>query len=113
MSKYNKETIYRGNLMEYINGTSTIIKENIELTASWTKTPEIYNYYTVTFLIGDRKETTTVKEGEIVKPLNAPNVKGYTFKAWYLDDKQYDFNIPVTSAITLTAKYQYNLLNQI
>lgn len=43
MSKYNKGTIYRGNLMEYINGTSTIIKENIELIYD-EKTDSFYSY---------------------------------------------------------------------
>ena len=53
-------------------------------------------------------EDQTVKKGEkVVKPEN-PIMIGYTFKEWQLNGKVYDFNTPVTSDITLYAKWSYD-----
>lgn len=40
------------------------------------------------------------------KPVKAPSKSGYVFVNWYLDNAVYDFSKPVTSDITLVAKYR-------
>ncbi len=53
-------------------------------------------------------ENQTVKKGEkVVKPEN-PIMTGYTFVEWQLSGVAYDFNTPVTSDITLVAKWEEN-----
>lgn len=83
------------------------ITEDITLTANWIETPEIYNYYTITFEVEGVKESTTVKEGELVKELKAPEIKDYLFLGWYLNNQKFDFNTPITENITLVAKYEF------
>ena len=67
----------------------------------------IFGYYDVTF---DSKGGTPVavekvQKGKLVKEPNTPLLQGYVFDGWYLDDNKYDFNTPITEAITLTAKW--------
>ena len=50
-----------------VNHSDLPITEDITLTATWTKRPEISKYYTVIFVTGDQKERTTVKENEQVR----------------------------------------------
>lgn len=47
------------------------------------------------------KYNTAYNPGETYK-------SGYTFKGWYLNGSKYDFSTPVTSNITLTAKFVKN-----
>lgn len=86
------------------------INEDITLTASWIETPEIYNYYKVTFSFGGESEVTTVREGELVTSLKIPDVKNYLFLGWYLNDSKFDFNTPINEDITLVAKYELNVV---
>ncbi len=49
-----------------------------------------------------------VKKGEKADEVKDPVLEGYTFKGWYLDGKEYDFNTPVTKNITLTGQWEKN-----
>jgi uncharacterized repeat protein (TIGR02543 family) len=44
-------------------------------------------------------------ETQVLKPED-PVMIGYTFAGWYLNDAPYDFNMPVTTNITLSAMWR-------
>ena len=49
----------------------------------------------------------TVKKGErVADPRVVPKKSGCAFVGWYLNDKAYDWNTPVDTDITLTAKFE-------
>ena len=83
------------------------VTSNITLVAKWEKKPEVKKY-TVTFDSdgGSSVSSKTVNEGsKVSKPAN-PTKSGYTFISWQLNGKDYNFNSPVTSNITLVAKWE-------
>lgn len=63
--------------------------------------------YTVTFDSngGTQVPDQIVTEGQKAVEPTAPTRGGYDFEGWYLGDKKYDFNSPVTGSITLTAHW--------
>lgn len=62
--------------------------------------------YTVTFSYDGKTKTVKVKEGEIVSPISNPKKTDYQFLGWYQEDELYDFSLPVTSDLTLIAKFE-------
>jgi len=65
----------------------------------------IYYEVTLKYENGKKNEILIVEENDkVVKPSN-PSKSGYNFSGWYLNDKVYNFNNPVTKNITLVAKY--------
>ena len=84
---------------------NTKVSQNITLKAVW-QTPK----YTVTF---DTAGGSSIKSQSIelnkkaTKPSN-PTKTGHTFKGWYIDDEEFDFETPITEAITITAKWEAN-----
>ena len=72
------------------------------------ETPKPEKYYTVTFDVDGEKESVSVKEGEKASEKEAPQKEGYTFLGWYLEDQKYDFETPVSTDITLCAKWEKN-----
>ena len=66
--------------------------------------------YTVTFATdgGSAVDSQTVPYGEAVRVPVDPTRAGYTFAGWYLNGKVYDFTVPVTEDLTLTAKWTAN-----
>lgn len=66
--------------------------------------------YTVTFNSngGSAVVSQTIEENGLVEEPNDPTNEGFTFVFWYLDSdsEAYDFTTPVTSDITLTAKWE-------
>lgn len=89
---------------------NTPITEDITLTANWTKTPELYEYYTVNFVIDDKIEKTTVKENETVNEPDIIEKENYDFIGWYVGEEEFDFNSKIDKDITITAKYKYNII---
>ena len=83
----------------------TPVTAAIELTAKW----EI-NKYTVTFNSdgGTAVEAKSVNYNSTVTKPADPTKEGYTFTGWQLNGEEYDFNTPVTAALTLTAKWEIN-----
>ncbi|MBE5753423.1 MAG: hypothetical protein E7343_05100 [Clostridiales bacterium] len=60
---------------------------------------------------GTEIQAQTVKKGEAaLKPKNPSrantSTKEYTFKGWYLGDKEWDFDEEITENITLVAKWE-------
>jgi len=84
------------------------VTNDLTLYAKWTE-----NSYTVTFNNNDGSgaQTETVKHGAAVpEPMPEPAREGYTFSGWYTnpacaDGAKYDFTAPVTSNLTLYAKW--------
>ena len=87
----------------------TPIVSNITLTAKFTSSvdPETF---TVTFNYNDggatENKTVDVVEGKKVEEPKTPVREGYKFLGWFLNDREYDFNMPVSGNITLVAKWE-------
>lgn len=82
------------------------ITKDITLTANWVETPDLSNYYAVTFINANSKKEIKVKENETVEALTPEEKDNYIFIGWYLDEEKYDFDTKVTKNIILTAKYE-------
>jgi len=54
---------------------------------------------------GSIVESQIVNDGDKIKKPNDPIKEGYKFIGWMLDNEIYDFNLEVTSDLTLTAKW--------
>ena len=50
----------------------------------------------------------TIESGKCISVPDVPIREGYTFLGWYLDDNEFDFDMPVTQNITLVAKWEMN-----
>lgn len=66
------------------------------------------NKYTVTFNSdgGSPVDSQSVDYNTTAKQPSNPTKTGYTFLGWYLNDQPYVWSTPVTSNITLVAKWQ-------
>ena len=66
------------------------------------------NEYTVKFMDGDNLfKQEQVKYGlKATKPSENPTKEHNLFKTWTLNDKEYDFNLPVTDNLVLHSKYE-------
>ena len=66
------------------------------------------NEYTVKFMNGDNLfKQEQVKYGlKATKPSENPTMEHNLFKTWILNDKEYDFNLPVTDNLVLHSKYE-------
>ena len=86
------------------------VNEDIILTANWVEAPEIYSYYQVTFINGDTSEKVSVKENDLVTPPKEQEIENYLFLGWFSGDEKFDFDTKITKDISLTAKYELNLV---
>lgn len=86
------------------------ITKDISLKANWVAAPEIYNYYQVTFIMGETIEKISVKENELVTAPTPPEINNHIFIGWYSGEELFDIESPITKDISLTAKYELNLV---
>ena len=86
------------------------INEDLTLQANWVEEPTIPNTYMVTLVIDDKTEKTVVKENDVIKEPTIPKKDNYRILGWYLGNEKYDFNNKITKDITLTAKYELNIV---
>lgn len=63
--------------------------------------------YEIKLDFGDHVKTFPVADGIFEKPLD-PARDGYEFVYWELDGKEFDFSMPVSSDLTLVAKWEAN-----
>ena len=79
------------------------IESDITLTAEWQE----LELFRVTFDCGNGQciRSQDIRDGEKAIMVT-PQRDGYEFIEWQLDGKKYDFNTPVTKAITLTALWR-------
>ena len=57
---------------------------------------------------GTAVDPQKLRKNEKAEKPDDPKKEGYTFKGWFLNDEEYDFNTPVTANITLKAKWEKN-----
>lgn len=64
--------------------------------------------YTVTFNTdgGSKVEAVKVKRNKSIEKPADPTKEGYKFVSWQIADVDYDFSYPVTSDLTITAKWE-------
>ncbi|MBO4425590.1 MAG: InlB B-repeat-containing protein, partial [Clostridiales bacterium] len=85
------------------------VTSDITIYAGWT-----HISYTVTFDTDDMctvPASQTVNHGDMAEPPSLPSVEGHTFSGWYTNNdltEPYDFDLPVTSDITLYAGWNVN-----
>lgn len=85
------------------------VTKDLTLTAKWEREdgtePAVY---TITFDRGNGSGSSTVQvtEDEKVALPQEPTKIGYRFKGWYLNGEPYDFDLPVTKDLTLTAQWE-------
>ncbi len=92
-------TIPDADLASYV----AILLDDVTLTAVWE--PAVY---TVQFVVdGEVVATQSVKHGDVAtEPKFVPAKDGYSFTAWSVDSKAYDFATPVTGDMTITASFE-------
>ena len=85
---------------------STRVSKSFELKAIYEKTSG--KQYTVTFNTdgGSKISSKLVEEGNFVKEPEPPTKKGYIFKEWQLNGKEFDFNTRINKDIELKAVYE-------
>ncbi len=64
--------------------------------------------YTVTFdtVGGNTIDNQKITKNEFVTKPADPTKDGYNFLGWFVGDDEYDFTMPVTGSLTLTAKWE-------
>jgi len=84
---------------------ATPVTGNVTITAKWVAV------YTVTFDPANGGETFTASanDGTVVTAPEAPVKKGFAFAGWFAGETAFDFATPITSDITLTAKWELDL----
>ena len=93
---------------------STPITSDITLKAKWTKhtsttlPEEQKQFFTVTFDTngGSGIVSQKIENGKTVIRPEDPAKDGYTFIGWYNDESEFDFSSPITSDLTLKAKWE-------
>jgi len=97
---------------EYAAGAEYKVEGDHAFTAEWEKNgPAPVATHTVTFDAnghGKAPDAQEVEHGKKAKRPTSPTADGYTFGGWYTDKDckdAYDFSAPVTSDITLYAKW--------
>lgn len=102
------------------------VNSNLTLVAKWNKEEIVSGVqaFAVNFDLGggscNECSTQTVNNGSIAtKPINITKgrrlltTQEYKFLGWYYNDREFDFSTPITSSITLTAKWQQNTLYRV
>lgn len=102
---YSTDVIYDGNIpYKYENTVNDklVSRGYVDL-----DNPEgSYDYYVVTFDNDGDKNTVDVECNTVVDEPNTPTKDGYVFDGWYNGDTKFDFTTPITSDLTLTAKWK-------
>ena len=73
-------------------------------------TGEISGTYTVTFFLSDggSEVASQIRANAPAAQPDNPTKEGYTFIGWYSGEEKWNFATPVTTDLTLTAKWQIN-----
>ena len=97
------EWLFNGRTYDF----SKEVNSDLTLVASYQENinPEAITYE-VTFDTDGTLEKVIIEEGKTVSIPNEPTKEGYNFLYWTLNNKEYDFNSPVTKDITLVAKWE-------
>lgn len=99
----SKKSNYNSNIVSNSNSnhnSNTIVEENNS------------KFYKITYKIDNEEQIVEVEEGSILIPVEIPEKAGYNSLGWYLDDSIYDFSIPITRDLILTAKYEEVIIQE-
>lgn len=84
---------------------NTKVTSNITLVAKWETT--VYEKYTVQFVVdGEIVNQAIVDEGSKLSLPTEPTKDGFRFSGWYVDNRLFNFSNPITSNMTLVAKFE-------
>ena len=88
--------------VDYEPNDEITVTSDLTLTAKWA-----LKEYTVSFdsAGGSAVDEQTVEHGKTIAEPADPTRAGFAFEGWYVGDTEYDFTQPVTSDLTLTAKW--------
>lgn len=78
----------------------TLVKGEMTLVAKWEA-----NTYIVTFNVDGVETEVEVKYSEYVEEPEMPTKEGHNFSGWLLNNDTYNFSLPITGNITLTASW--------
>ena len=96
------------------NSNKNNITQSLNTTKSSNTTVETTKVtkYIVTFNSdgGSSVSKQTIESGKVAIKPNNPTKSGYTFKGWYLNGTEYNFSNKVINNITLTAKWEKNII---
>lgn len=84
------------------------VTKDLELEANWVKQDDKKETYVVKFNSagGTTFPNQIITKGDKVKKPENPKRKGYIFKGWTLDNKEYNFNKKVEKNLELVAKWE-------
>ena len=87
---------------------SSNVTSNITLEAKWQEVKQDVKTFVVTFNSdgGTTIENQIVEENKKVEKPENPEKEGHVFKAWMLNDAEFDFNTEVTANLELKAKWE-------
>lgn len=85
---------------------TTKITKDIVLEARWTSASA--KKWVVTFDSngGNSIDSLNVEDGKTIIDIPTPKKEGYTFVAWYYNNKKFDFSTAITKDITLKAEWK-------
>lgn len=86
------------------------INEDLNLTAVWTEAPDLSKEYKVIFSYPEEEKEVTVNGKEKVSKPKDPTMKYHKFVGWFLEDKIYNFDTPVTKDLFLVAKFEKKIV---
>lgn len=71
---------------------------------------QVINKYKIKFVdnLNNVIEEVIYDEGQLIIKPNDPKKEGWTFNGWYLNDELFTFNVPITSNLTIKAKFTQN-----
>jgi uncharacterized repeat protein (TIGR02543 family) len=88
------------------SNNARVLLDNVKVSSVYTGPT-----YNALFNVDLSQDTEIVKDGSPLSQPSNPNKTGYTFDGWYLEDTfitLYNFSTPVTSDLTLFAKFTIN-----
>ena len=91
-----------GKIVSYDKEYAFIPVKDTVITAVFVAVDPEVTYHTVTI----NGETVQVEHGKTLAQPADPVKDGYKFIGWYVGDAEYDFSQPVTSDLTITAKFE-------
>lgn len=86
---------------EFYAAGDTVPGTIAKLTAKWQDT-----HHTVTFDVDGTATTASVLHGKTVARPDDPTKTGFLFMGWYVGTDEFDFTVPITADVSLTAKWQ-------
>jgi len=88
---------------------TTAITQNTTLIARWQPIEDVFENYTVSFIIGNKTQEVAVREFSTVTEPTTPQKEGFSFIGWFLDQTgvvEFSFNTIIIQDISVFAVWQ-------